>query len=50
MTMPADMTKDEERALQLLLIALDLLGIPEGERAGHLGVMLHMGRMARGVA
>ena len=49
MTIPPDMTKDEERALQLLAIALDMLGIPEAVRTEHMGALLYIGRVARGV-
>lgn len=50
MPMPPDITKDEEHALQLMHIALDLLGVPESERAPLEGQWLYIGREKRGVA
>lgn len=50
MNLPGDITRDEERAVQLLIIALDMLGVPEDVRRTELlGSLLHLGRVARGV-
>lgn len=49
MTAPPDMTKDEERGLQLLSLALDLLGIADPHKAALAGYVLHLGRSLRGV-
>lgn len=47
--MPPDMTKDEERGLQLLSISLDLLGITEPNKSAAVAYLLHLGRSLRGV-